>query len=450
MKEIELTPPDDRGEIHLVNIDRIKEWLTIELERFGGVIYTAETLSAAKQDRNALNQTKAAFERTKASIRQRRKQTTDPVCLNSLNEAENQVNELIHMLERPIMLVQDFIDYCSEERRDQRRRELMGYARSEASRLGKLGELLISGKAFWNNKWDSPSMSVKRCRADIKQRIDEAAANIAALNDSENPPALILRYIETLSTADLEEYRRKLRIAAGEKTEVHTDDNVVGYKVIRIDGKGSDLNRIMGQLELFGAECRVVEDGMPGRPTEHGEPDFDSFVAFDLETSGSLGVYSGDGLPEITEIGAVRVVRGEIVERFSQLCNPGRKITPTVVELTGITDEMVADKPPVGEVVRRFAEFIGDYPIVGHGIKDSDLIFLERAARREGIALENEYFDTYIYARRMKEKYRLDGLGLEALARQLNVLQPEAHRALADAEVTFGVYTAFQKLAKPS
>ena len=150
MKEIELTPPDERGEIHLVNIDRIKEWLTIELERFGGVIYTAETLSAAKQDRNALNQTKAAFERTKASIRQRRKQTTDPACLNSLNEAESQVNELIHMLERPIMLVQDFIDYCSEERRDQRRRELTGYARSEASRLGKLGEQIVlkSEKAF--------------------------------------------------------------------------------------------------------------------------------------------------------------------------------------------------------------------------------------------------------------------------------------------------------------
>ena len=117
-----------------------------------------------------------------------------------------------------------------------------------------------------------------------------------------------------------------------------------------------------------------------------------------------------------------------------------------VVELTGITDEMVADKPPVGEVVRRFIEFIGAFPLVGHGIKDSDLIFLERAARREGIAIGNEYFDTYSYAKRVKQRYSLDGMGLEALARRFEVPQPEAHRALADAEVTVGVYDAFRKL----
>ncbi len=446
MKEIGLTAPDENGAIRLVNIDKIQEWLVSELERFGGVVYTAETLSEAKQDRNALNQTKSAFERTKSVIRQKRKETSDPVGLESLDEAERQVNELLRSLERPLRLVQEYIDYCGEEMRNQRRRELMSYARNEASARGEIGRMLLSSPAFWEKSWDQPSMSIKRCRIAIRQRFDDAVSDIAALCGSEDSAALIVRYIETMSMADLEEYRRKLSAAAGVVVERQSDDNVVGYKVIRIDGRGSDLRRIIGQLELMGAEYRVIEDGMPKRPTERIEPDFEDFVAFDFETSGSLGVVSGDGLPEITEIGAVKVVGGEIVGSFSELCNPGRKITPVVVELTGITDEMVADKPPVGEVVRRFIEFIGAFPLVGHGIKDSDLIFLERAARREGIAIGNEYFDTYSYAKRVKQRYSLDGMGLEALARRFEVPQPEAHRALADAEVTVGVYDAFRKL----
>ena len=448
MEEIELSAPDENGAIRLVNIDKIQSWLAQELKRFGGIVYTAENISEANRDRNELNRIKIELERARSLIRRKRKETSNQVGIMLMREDEQTLNNLLSSIERPRMMVQEFIDYCDEERRKQRKCELVCYARSKAIRHGELSKMLVSSSAFWDKKWEQSSISAKRCRAEIKQKLEDAETNIAALREEDNASALILRYIEKMSMADLEEYRRKLRIVEGAHVERHSDDNVVGYKVIRIDGKGSDLRRIIGQLELFGAEFSVVEDGMPGRPVEREEPDFENFVAFDLETSGSRG--TGDGLPEIIEIGAVKVVGGEMVGSFSELCNPGRKITPVVVELTGITDNMVADKPPVDEVVKRFFEFIGDFPVVGHGIKDSDLIFLERASKRTGIVFNNEYFDTYCYAQRLKQKYELTGLGLEALARRFNVPQPMAHRALADAEVTIGVYMAMKALKPES
>ena len=116
---------------------------------------------------------------------------------------------------------------------------------------------------------------------------------------------------------------------------------------------------------------------MPKEFEEIKTPDMDSFAAFDIETSGSEGAARG-GIPsDITEIGAVKVINGQIIETFSELCNP-EAILPRIERLTGITDEMVADKPSVNEVIRQFKDFCGDLPLVGHNIRSMDLrtIFL--------------------------------------------------------------------------
>ncbi|CAN5664414.1 hypothetical protein BH24ACT18_BH24ACT18_13580 [soil metagenome] len=74
------------------------------------------------------------------------------------------------------------------------------------------------------------------------------------------------------------------------------------------------------------------------------------YVIFDVETTGASAGKGGG----ITEIGALKLVRGQVVDEFSTLVNPGRKIDPFVVRLTGITDRMVADAPPVAEVMPHF------------------------------------------------------------------------------------------------
>ena len=185
---------------------------------------------------------------------------------------------------------------------------------------------------------------------------------------------------------------------------------------------------------------------MPSELTELTAPDFDSFVAFDIETTGTFGAAGGDAPAEITEIGAVKVIGGAITAREDWLCNPGRRITPMVSRITHITDDMVADKPPVSGIIRAFADFAGDLPLVGHNIKSSDLHYITRAANRAGVRLENRFFDTYRYAKRFQTAQGWPNVKLETLAQLFGIEQSEAHRAWCDAEANVGVYFKLKEL----
>ena len=166
---------------------------------------------------------------------------------------------------------------------------------------------------------------------------------------------------------------------------------------------------------------------------ELDEPTFDSFVAFDTETTG----FGRDD--QITEIGAVRVAGGEVVERFQMLANPGKGIPGPVQQLTGITDAMVADAKPYQDVAKLFKEFAGDAVLVGHNV-GFDIRMLAQAALPTGIDFTNDYFDTNQYAKKLKQAQGWEQTKLGYLAEQLGVELSNAHRALADAEATAGVY----------
>lgn len=131
-------------------------------------------------------------------------------------------------------------------------------------------------------------------------------------------------------------------------------------------------------------EFEEIEDGMPKSMEEITEPGFDTFVAFDIEHTGTFGINNGDAESEIIEIGAVKVENSRIVEKFDMLANSGRKIVPRIARLTHITDEMVKDEPPVDEVIKAFNTFVGDSILVGHNIKSCDIQHIVRAAKRTG------------------------------------------------------------------
>ncbi|NND84337.1 MAG: endonuclease, partial [Acidimicrobiia bacterium] len=121
-----------------------------------------------------------------------------------------------------------------------------------------------------------------------------------------------------------------------------------------------------------------------------GTPLYDvQFVVLDLETTG--GSPSGDA---ITEVGAVKLHRGEVVGEFQTLVNPGQPIPPSITILTGITHAMVIEAPPIEEALPGFLEFIGDRVIVGHNVR-FDVSFLNAAADRLGYPrLANRIVDT--------------------------------------------------------
>ena len=163
------------------------------------------------------------------------------------------------------------------------------------------------------------------------------------------------------------------------------------------------------------------------------------YVVFDVETTGSAAGKGG----AITEFGAMKLVRGEVVDQFSTLVNPGRPIDPFVVRLTGITDRMVADAPPIDEVMPRFEEFVEGCVLVGHNVQfDSSFV----TAARGGVKLPNEVLDTLKLARCLVpglKRYRLS-----ALVSHFGVRQAPNHRALADAAATTEVFKKLLKLLR--
>ena len=160
------------------------------------------------------------------------------------------------------------------------------------------------------------------------------------------------------------------------------------------------------------------------------------YVVFDLETTGSSA-----GKGAITEIGAVKVVRGRVQEEFTTLVDPGRPIEPFVVRLTGITDRMVAGAPSIAEVMRLFEEFVEGCVLVGHNVH-FDCSFV--AAARGGMPLPNPVLDTLKLSRSLVpglKRYRL-----ASLVSHFGVRAAPNHRALTDAAATAEVFLKLLRL----
>jgi DNA polymerase-3 subunit epsilon len=162
-----------------------------------------------------------------------------------------------------------------------------------------------------------------------------------------------------------------------------------------------------------------------------GTPLYDvTFCVLDLETTGGSADRCG-----ITEIGAVKVRRGECVGTFQTLVNPGAAIPPEITVLTGITQAMVGPAPRIEAVLPALLEFMGDAVFVGHNVR-FDLGFLQAAlARSERPRLANRTIDTLALARRLVAD-EVPNCRLGTLAAHLRLDHTPSHRALDDALAT--------------
>ncbi len=153
-----------------------------------------------------------------------------------------------------------------------------------------------------------------------------------------------------------------------------------------------------------------------------------TYVVFDLETTGLKADYEA-----ITEIGAVKIKDGLIVDSFSQLVNPERDIPAEITQITGITDEMVKDMPTIAEVLPKFKDFCGEAVMVAHNAK-FDMSFIYAAARQLKIYFPNKTMDTLKMSRDLfpnEEVHKLD-----FVCERLGVKLDNHHRAVADATAT--------------
>ena len=191
----------------------------------------------------------------------------------------------------------------------------------------------------------------------------------------------------------------------------------------------------------------IPRDQYPS-PKEIRDVDFDTFVAYDLETTGL-----SPKTDAIIEIGAVKVSGGRVIESqeyvFREFVKPYKKrISDKVTQLTGITKEDVKDAREMWDVFRDFLEFAGDAVLVGFNNVNFDSRFLVRAGRYANIIMENPQFDVLKYAERFRDRLGLTDtkVSLDVLSQKFDIKNPEAHRALSDAITTAKVFLKLKEM----
>jgi len=181
-------------------------------------------------------------------------------------------------------------------------------------------------------------------------------------------------------------------------------------------------------------KVKSVFDADDVLPTELTEK---TYVVFDLETTGLDLMTNG-----ITEIGAVKVVDGKIVEQFTTLVKPDYKITAENVAITGITEEMVKDAPKIGAVIPDFMKFIDGAVLVAHNA-EFDLKFIKRFAGGEEYEVKNKVLDTVEIARATLPQLRRHDL--HTIAEHFGIVFHH-HRALSDAYATAEAFIELMKI----
>ncbi len=189
---------------------------------------------------------------------------------------------------------------------------------------------------------------------------------------------------------------------------------------------------------IYGVEAYLVDD-LKEIVTDSGNQKLDdTYVVFDIETTG----FSPDK-DRIIEIGAVKVVEGEITDRFSTFVNPQTPIPFRIEKLTSIRDDMVMDAPLIAEVLPKFEEFCRGAVMVAHNA-DFDMSFIKKNCQRLSMPCAPTIVDTVSLARVLlphQKRYKLD-----SVAKALGISLDHHHRAVDDAACTAEIFVKFVQM----
>jgi DNA polymerase-3 subunit epsilon len=158
----------------------------------------------------------------------------------------------------------------------------------------------------------------------------------------------------------------------------------------------------------------------------------EQYNILDFETTG----FSAD-FDRVIEVGVVKVKNNKITDTFQAFINPGVRISSTITNLTGITNEMVRDAERAPAVMRKLKKFVGEEVIVAHNASfDSRFFYAEM--QRAGFEPTNKFLCSLLLSRRIFQE--LDSHKLGALCNYLGYVNKASHRAFEDAEVTYKVF----------
>lgn len=214
--------------------------------------------------------------------------------------------------------------------------------------------------------------------------------------------------------------------------------SIWGHKAIAITDHGVvqafpeayEAGKKHGVKVVYGLEANVINDQVPIVYNEVPRDLIDdTYVIFDTETTGLSAVYNN-----IIEFGAVKMLNGEILEKFEMFVDPQEPISNKITEITGITDEMVKGAPLIDKALLEFKKFVGDSILVAHNAR-FDIGFVNIALKKIGQReLQNPVIDTVELARFLYP--RLKNYKLNTLCKNFDIDLSNHHRAYHDAEAT--------------
>ena len=191
---------------------------------------------------------------------------------------------------------------------------------------------------------------------------------------------------------------------------------------------------------IYGVEAYFVPDKTPSVNKPRKQDIDTEYCVLDIETTGLS--YRTE---KITELGAIKIKNGEVIDTFECFVNPEKPIPQKVVEVTHITDDMVKDARTIKEILPEFLEFMGDSVLVAHNA-DFDIGFLKHNAEKLGYILDNTYIDTLRLAKDLFPEYKKYKLGI--IAEKLGIVVEVAHRALDDVKTLVEVFKIMLKMLK--
>lgn len=239
---------------------------------------------------------------------------------------------------------------------------------------------------------------------------------------------LLITFADHKSLADVLRYMCKdfNNRSTGFPDIISLEDGIIKFYEVKAPGDSLKNQQLLQMIALTKA----------GFPVEVLQVDYiynphQLYVVVDLETTGGHLPYH-----RITEIGAVKMRNGEVIEAFQTLINPERYISREIVALTGITNEMVKDAPKFSEVAEAFQLFTKDCIFVAHNVS-FDYNFLQSEYQR----LDQKFVRPYICTKAgMRKHYPgLSSYGLKKLSDHFNITLTNHHRALSDAEAAAGL-----------
>ncbi|WP_353095271.1 PolC-type DNA polymerase III [Tissierella praeacuta] len=256
--------------------------------------------------------------------------------------------------------------------------------------------------------------------------------------DNANEKRVELHLHTQMSSMDGVSSLKKIAIRA--KEWGHRALAITDHGVVQSFPEAMSLGKDLGLKMIYGMEGYLINDKKKIVENFDDNKDYSTYIVFDIETTGLSAIND-----MITEIGAVKIKDGEIIGTYSQLINPERAIPEFITNLTGITDDMVKNKPTIKEVILDFIEFIGGDVLVAHNAS-FDVGFIREKMKLVNMELDNPVLDTLELSRAVFPSLKSHKLNL--VAKHLNVSLVNHHRAVDDATATAEIFLKILDILK--